>query len=930
MLGTASVLALAAATAAQAGTIAGRVMDGSRTVGLEGATIRIVETGQTVAAGSDGAFRIVGLAAGTYTLRISYVGAEPAETSVTLASVTDTATPVITIGEDVDYVDNILVIGQRGALNSALSRQRANDGNIVVLSADAIGQFPDENVAEAARRAVGVNVLNDQGEGRFVSIRGLDPNLVSTSINGVRLTSPEAEDRQVGLDVIDADVLSSVVINKSLTPDMDGDSVGGNVEIETTSGLDVDHLYIRGRVASLYSDIEQDFGWRGSVNFANNFFDGRLGVAGSLSHQERVFGSESYEIDGGWETGESVPFPNEVEMRNYQITRERTTAALNFDYRWSNELSFYLRNTWSDFSDAEHRNRVEVKLEDAEYNDAASSGDLAAFVAEEMEIDRDIKDRLETQMIFATDFGGEWLRGNTTIDWSLSYVHSEEEEPNRLDTDFSYEFEDDEVFGINVSNPLLPQLVYGGGQTTDTVFDPSIYENAGFEVTNGLSQDREYATALNVRHDFNYAGMATYIQYGVRARLHDKKYVLDFDVYESDDNLTLDQVVRTVDYSQDRIGPVPDPVAVRDYYNANFSSLELDPIASDIDSYGATYGVEEDIMAAYVMGSIENGPLSVVGGVRIEQTDVSAYGYEAFLAEEGSTVGGVLQDQDTVIVTPQYVSDDYTDVLPSILARYEVAENWIARASYYASIQRPNPGQFAPRLLVEQNDDDEIEGEFGNPDLQRLEADNFEASLEWYPNNDAVVYLGYFYKDLENVIGPIQYENELINGRLFDEADSYINLPEAEVSGWEFNYQQALDFLPVEGFIAGFNATLADSEATLPDGRVVPLPRQSDEVWNAVLGYDQGPWDLRAVVSHRSEFLDEIRGGADEDRIVLDHTQLDLSAKFRFNDHLQIFGDLKNVTDEPFRAVTRPDGVDRVEQFEEYGWSAVFGVRFTY
>ena len=144
-----------------------------------------------------------------------------------------------------------------------------------------------------------MNVLNDQGEGRFVSIRGLDPNLVSTSINGVRLTSPEAEDRQVGLDVIDADVLSSVVINKSLTPDMDGDSVGGNVEIETTSGLDVDHLYVRGRVASLYSDIEQEFGWRGSVNFANNFLDGRLGVAGSLSHQERVFGSESYEVDGG-------------------------------------------------------------------------------------------------------------------------------------------------------------------------------------------------------------------------------------------------------------------------------------------------------------------------------------------------------------------------------------------------------------------------------------------------------------------------------------------------------------------------------------------------------------------------------------------------------------------------------------------------------
>lgn len=793
MLGTASVLALAAATAAQAGTIAGRVMDGSQTVGLEGATIRIVETGQTVAAGSDGSFRIVGLAAGAYTLRVSYVGAEATETTVTLASVSDTVAPVITVGDDVAYVDNILVIGQRGALNSALSRQRANEGNIVVLSSDAIGQFPDENVAEAARRAVGVNVLNDQGEGRFVSIRGLDPNLVSTSLNGVRLTSPEAEDRQIGLDVIDADVLSSVVINKSLTPDMDGDSVGGNVEIETTSGLDVDELYIRARAATLYSDLEEELGWRGSVNFANNFMDGRLGIAGSLSYQERVFGSESYEIDGGWDVDESVPFPNEVEMRNYQVTRERTTAVLNLDYRWSNELSFYLNTTYSDFSDQEYRNRVEVKLEDAEYDDAGSSGNVAAFNAFEMEIDRDIKDRLETQLIVATDFGGEWLSGNTTVDWSLSYVHSEEEEADRLDTDFSYEFENGETFGIDVSNPMRPQMIYAGGATTQTVFDASNYENAGFELTNGLAQDREYAGALNVRHDFNHSGLPGYIQYGVRARTRDKKFALDFDVYD-DADLTLAGVGRTVDYSQDRLGPVPDPGAVRDFFFANIDNLDFEENDSLIDSYGASYGVAEDIMAGYVMGSIENGPLSVTGGVRVEQTDMSAYGYETFLAEEGATVGGVVLGDDTVFITPTSASDDYTDVLPSILARYEVAENWIARAGYYASIQRPNPGQFAPRILVEQNDDDEVEGEFGNPDLERLEADNFDISLEWYPNNDAVVYVGYFYKDLENVIGAIQYENHELNGRLFDEANTYINLPEADVSGWEFNYQQALDF----------------------------------------------------------------------------------------------------------------------------------------
>ncbi len=929
MLGTASVLALAAATAAHAGTIAGRVTDASETIGLEGATVRIVETGQTATVGADGTFRVTGLAAGDYTLRVSYIGADVREVSVNLATVSDTVSPTITLGDDVDYVENILVMGQRGALNSALSRQRANDGNVAVLSSDAIGQFPDENVAEAARRAVGVNVLNDQGEGRFVSIRGLDPNLVSTSINGVRLVSPEAEDRQVGLDVIDADVLSSVVINKSLLPNMDGDSVGGNVEIETMSGLDVDGMYLRARVAGLYSDLEQEFGHRGSINWANNFMDGRLGVAGSLSYQQRVFGSDSFEVDGGWDVDESVAFPNEVEMRNYQVTRERTTAALNFDYRVNNDLSLYARTTWSDFSDQETRNRVEIKFEDAEYDDVNSSGNLAVFTADEMEIDRDVKDRLETQTIFASDFGGEWLNGNTSIDWSLSYVYAEEAEPNRLDTDFSYEFENGELFTVDSTNPLRPELGFGGGITTDRVFDASNYENSGYELTNGLSQDREYAAAINVRHDMDFGTMPGYIQYGVRARTRDKKFALDFDVYD-DDSLLLSDVVRSVEYGQGPIGPVADPSQVRDYFFSNLGNLDYVGIDSDIDSFGASYRVEEDVMAGYLMGSVENGPLRLVGGVRVEQTDMAARGYETFLAEEDATVNSVVLTEDTVFVTPTTASDDYTDVLPSILARYELTENVIVRGAYFASIQRPNPGQFAPRILVEQNDNDEVEGEFGNPDLERLEADNFDVSIEWYPNNDAVVYLGYFRKDLDNVIAGIGYEDITLNGRFFDEAASYINLPEAEVSGIEFNYQQALDFLPVEGFIAGFNFTATDSEATLADGRVVPLPRQSDSVWNAVLGYDRAGWDLRAVVSSRSEYLDEIRGGADEDRWVLEHTQLDLSAKYSFNDTFQVFGDLKNVTDEPYRAVTRPDGIDRVEQFEEYGWSAVFGVRVTY
>src|SRR3546814_7013946 len=133
--------------------------------------------------------------------------------------------------------DTILIGGQRANLASAISRQRAAGTVETVLTRDAIGQFPDQNVAEAVRRAPGVNVLNDQGEGRFVSVRGLDPNLNAASINGVRIPSPESDVRSVALDTIPSELVESIEIKKTLTPDMDADTIGATIEINTTSAL---------------------------------------------------------------------------------------------------------------------------------------------------------------------------------------------------------------------------------------------------------------------------------------------------------------------------------------------------------------------------------------------------------------------------------------------------------------------------------------------------------------------------------------------------------------------------------------------------------------------------------------------------------------------------------------------------------------------
>jgi len=921
LLTAASAAALLSA-AAQAGEVTGRITEATGQVGLEGAIVRIVETGQTVVSGRDGSFRFAFVPAGDYTVEVSYLGADTETRQLVLATDVSTANLTFSLGGDVAVTDNILVVGQRGQLTSALNRQRSADGFVSVLSADAIDRLPDENVAEAARRISGVNVLNDQGEGRFVSVRGIDPNLNTTTVNGVRLPSPESDNRQVPLDVIDSDVLSSIVISKSLTPDMPGDTIGGNIEIETLSGLDQDDRLLQFRIRGIYADIAEDYGYRGSVTFADNFMDGRLGVALSISDQARDFGSDNAEVDGTWDTGESVPFPGEYELRDYILTRERTSVVFNLDFDASESTDLYLRTTFSEFTDQEYRSRVENKFEDGEYNNAASGG-AQAFVDgtsnDEFEVDRDIKDRLEEQTIYAIAAGGETVAGAWTFDYQLSYAYAEEAEPDRLDTDFRAQF-DSGTFGVDVADALIPQLVFGDAASEAAYFDPANYEYDGAEFLNGVAEDDEWAGQFNLRRDTQFGQHFGYWQAGVSYRTREKSYDSTVRVYGDGFGagpLTLANVGRTVDYSLAQIGTTPDPFAIRDLFNTNRAAFEADFDADDsfIASTVEDYSAQEDVWAGYVMASVDIDALRIVGGVRVEDTQYDATGFQV--------------DEDTVTASSIAASSDYTDWLPSVTLRYELADNMILRGAYYASISRPNLAQSAPRVVI----DDDDEAEAGNPDLDRQQAQNFDAAIEFYPNRDSVISGGVFYKSIDNLIAEfVDSSPAPINGVPIQELTTFANIEEADLLGIELNYQQALTYLPglLQHLIVGANYTYVDSEATLPGGREITLPLQSENIYNLILGYDDGRLDLRASISYRDDYIDALGDDAAEDRIALEHTQIDLSAKYDITDNLRAYLDFKNINDEPFVAAFRDAGRELNSQYEEYGWQTQFGFRYTF
>src|SRR5690606_12537696 len=292
---------LTAVSTANAATVTGRVTDASGMTGFGGATVRVLEENRQAVSGNDGSFRISGLPAGEYTLQVEYVGASPLQQAIEVGE------PLASLGNitlspaaaSATTLDTILVIGQAAGQAAALSQQHASDNLVSIVSADAIGQFPDQNVAESLQRLPGVSLERDQGEGRFVVVRGLDAALNTTSINGMRVPGPEDDSRAVNLDVISSDLLESLEVVKTVTPDMDGDAVGGHIEIKSMTAFDRPGRSFSGRVEGSHNERRDTTNPKLSATWTDRFgANDDFGVAASVSWYEREFATDGIETAG--------------------------------------------------------------------------------------------------------------------------------------------------------------------------------------------------------------------------------------------------------------------------------------------------------------------------------------------------------------------------------------------------------------------------------------------------------------------------------------------------------------------------------------------------------------------------------------------------------------------------------------------------------
>ena len=274
-----------------AADVSGKVTDAGSGDFLPGANVVVEGTNFGASSDRAGNYTISGLAPGEYTLKVSYIGYSDYSAQVTVAD----ANVTNDIQLSVSYIsmEAVNVSGLAQGQVKALNQQRSA-GNIKnVVSSDMIEQFPDQNVADAIQRLPAVALETDHGEGRYVQIRGAEAQLNTTTLNGIRIPSPEDTERKVSLDVIPSFLLGGIELSKAITPDMDADAIGGAVNLITKNAFDYDGRTMSLKVAGGQRPMRGKGNSMMAFNFADQLMDGKLGVILSFSYEDNAMHTDN-------------------------------------------------------------------------------------------------------------------------------------------------------------------------------------------------------------------------------------------------------------------------------------------------------------------------------------------------------------------------------------------------------------------------------------------------------------------------------------------------------------------------------------------------------------------------------------------------------------------------------------------------------------
>lgn len=868
--------------------IKGIVIDSKTQEEIIGATILVKEYASLgTITGLDGSFTVNNLKALPVTINCSYVGYKTAE--LKLEEETNNAKVTIFLEPSAEMLDELVVYAANtGNSDNGARTIEKNSMNVVnIVSARAIEMSPDMTVANVIQRVSGVTVeRNNSGDGQYAILRGMDKRYNYTLVNGIKIPSPDNKNRFVPLDMFSAEMLERLDVSKALTADMEGDGIGGavnmvmkdapserqfTVNLSTgynglfltrdfltfdTKGIDKQSPYEL--YGEKYAAKARDFSGStidlksknagpnifAGFSYGDRLFNNRFGFILAGSYQNSYRGSDSKYYDSSTATSDAsnLPVLKNKKERTYSDRQTRYGVHGKFDLIISKSHKLQWYNAYMVLENAQVR---DTRTTDLNIGYDPANGDY--------NLSFDTRFRYIHQDIFNTTLKGTHAFSNNRLqaDWSAVYSKAYNEVP---DNSTVYTVT---TVRSNVQNPTSVTTLGG----TDRRWEHN--------------SDKDIAGYLNLKYNINIQNLALELSTGGMYR--NKKRMNFFNQYdfrpydETKPEGSKNNLIQGVDWEK--------------YSDIKFMVYNPYGAVGNPLNYDAT----EDISAAYIQSIWNYRKLQIVAGVRVEHT---SQGYDLKHAIENVQNKG---------------EQEYTDLLPSVHLKYALNEKTNLRSSYYKSINRPGFFEIVPYRII---NEDFVER--GNPDLRHTIAHSFDLRYEYFPRSSEQIMFGLFYKNIKD---PIEFG-------MISEGQGTFYMPSN--FGDAANYGLELDvtkYFHRIGFKANYTLTLSEITTTKlqyvenPDtesseklllenvDQKRSLNGQSMHVANLSLLYKdtKNGWDAQLAASYTGDKLYAISRYKDNDIWQSGYLQMDASVEKKFKIGLTIFLKANNLLNTPMR-----------------------------
>jgi len=859
----------------QNATLKGLITDKLTGTPLVGAIIHFDDHKDAVSTNEKGEYTLSNVAPGEYKVKVKFIGYSEYEQKIKVSAgqVMVLDIQMQSRSEDLQTV-NVYGKLDKESESAAISSEK-NANNITnVVTAKIMERSPDINAANVLSRVSGVTIQrNTGGDEAYAIIRGLEPRYNNTLINGVKVTSPDDKSRYVSLDVVPSDLLQRIEVSKTLLPDMEGDAIGGTVNLifkdapdtmlikanaqfgysqifldrkfTTFSKQDIQQQSPSGRFGSNYTAQPNDFS-RSNLDFqpktalpssvlgltyGNRFFGGKLGIMIADNFQNQYYGTNSvFNPVAPNNQDDFKPGITDASNLTYSNQQLNNGLALHGDYKIDDHNQLLVSNVLLYSYLAQARLSIDTSIV------GGNGGRVGPGTGSVVNDDRSLtqKELLENLKLE----GKHILSKHFLFEWAGVFSTSTKKVPDEADISLDHKINAD--------------------------FTSTPYYFDGITHTWQHNNDKDESGLANLTYKARVKDIPIMIKVGGLYRHKDR--------YNAEDTYNLKPDTDASGKKQQ----------FTNIYAAQWTVYNAKGTAGyDVNNYTAF----EDISAGYVEFKVSLPKLDIFGGVREEQTS-QGFDYITFIP--------TLEND---------VRKTYTDMLPSLQLNYKLTDISNIRASYFASISRPNYYELVPYV----NDSFNGTSEMGNPNLKHATANNFDLRYELYPKEDEQLFVSAFYKELYN---PIELVLTGFNGGNLGNTPENI-APKATIEGAElvytkyfgkfgvtanyaYIYSNVKALKPVPNEVGPNNTTVTALESR-------PLQGQTNNSLNASLLYrdTRDGLFIQLAYQYLGKTLSQVYADYGYDYYTQPQSFLALSGEKSLNKHFTLFGKFNNLLNTP-------------------------------